>query len=65
VSEDLALAIPSSYLGKKNLMVAYETQDLYWFRYMAYPSLVEGDAASLVFICSVIRVVAPSNYALE
>jgi hypothetical protein len=65
VLEDLAPAIPSSYLGKKNLMVAHETQDLYWFRYMEYPSPVGGDAASLVSICSVIRAAAPSNYVLE
>ena len=65
LSEDLAPAIPSSYSCKMNKMVAHETQDLYWFRHVRCPSLVGGDVASLVFICLVIGVVAPSIYSLE
>jgi hypothetical protein len=65
LSEDLAPAIPSSYSCKINQMVAHETQDLYWFRHVRFPSLVGGDAASLVFICFVTGAGAPSNYALE
>ena len=36
--EDLAPVIPSSYSCKMNKMVAHETQDLYWFRHVRYPS---------------------------
>ena len=65
MSKDLAPAIPSSYSSKKNLMVAHKTQDLYWFKHVGCPSLVGGDAASLVFVYSLTWVAAPSNYALE
>ena len=65
MSKDLAPAIPSSYSSKKNLMVAHKTQDLYWFKHVGCPSLVGGDAASLVFVCLVTGVDATSNYVLE
>ena len=45
-------------------MVAHETQYLYWFRHMGCPSPVGGDAALLVFICSVTGVVTP-NYVVD
>ena len=47
-----------------NQMVAYETQDLYWFRHVGCPSLVGGDAVLLVFVCSVIGTVA-LNYVVD
>jgi hypothetical protein len=65
LSEDFALAIPSSYSCKINQMVAHETQDLYLFRHVRCPSPLGGDAASLVFICLVTGAGALSNYALE
>jgi hypothetical protein len=43
-----------------NQMVEQETQDLYWFRHVGCPSLVGGDAALLIFICSVTGAAAPS-----
>lgn len=34
LSKDLTSAIPRSYSRKMNQMIAYEIQDLYWFRHV-------------------------------
>jgi hypothetical protein len=52
LSEKLTLAIPSSYLRKMNQMIAHQTQDLYWFTHVGYPSLV---GVMLLFLYSYAR----------